>query len=42
MTTPEGARSQLEQMIGSGQVSQETVNRLMVQAQQLARVMGLK
>lgn len=42
MTTPEGAKAQLEQMIGSGQVSREAVNSLMVQAQQMARVMGLK
>lgn len=41
MTTPEGARAQLEQMVNSGQVSRETIDGLMGQAQQMARMMGL-
>lgn len=42
VTTPQGAKEQLERMIESGQVSSDQLKNLASQAKQLAKAMGLK
>lgn len=42
MMTPDGAKAKLDEMVQSGQVSRETLQSLTGQAQQVARMMGLK
>lgn len=42
VTTPRGAKEQLEKMLESGQVSSDQLNTLASQAKQIAQMMGLK
>lgn len=42
LTTPQGAKDQLEKMIQSGQISSDQLKTLASQARQMAQMMGLK
>lgn len=42
VTTPQGAKEQLERMLESGQVSSNQLKTLTSQAKQIAQAMGLK
>lgn len=42
VTTPSGAKEQLEKMLESGQVSSDQLKNLAAQARQMAQAMGLK
>lgn len=42
LTTPQGAKEQLERMLESGQVSSDQLKNLAAQAKQMAQAMGLK
>lgn len=41
-TTPQGAKAQLEKMLAEGRVDRARLEQLARQAQEMARVMGLK
>lgn len=42
VTTPGGAKEQLEKMLDSGQISRDTLSGPATQAKQIAQMMGLK
>lgn len=42
MMTPDGAKAKLDEMVRSGQVSKQQLDSLAGQAQQVARMMGLR